>query len=108
MTELLVSRVCTAYPPQGPPFLARIGVFSPVVTEHQAWECKLSLDGILDDERNGFGVDQWDALQMGMQMIWVELSLKTKMGWRFAWSNGENMEIDELLPLWGKEVASKF
>lgn len=108
MTELFVSRVCTAYPPQGQAFVARIGVFAPAETEQQAWQCKLSLDGILDEERLGFGVDQWHALQMGMQMVWVELSFKAKIGWRFTWSNGEHMHIDELLPHWGEEVPPKF
>ena len=101
MTELFVSRVCTVYPPDGPEFVARIGVFAPVETEQQAWQCRLSLDGILNQERLGFGVGQWPALQMGMQMVWLELSLKAKMGWRFAWSNGESMEIRELPPQWG-------
>lgn len=36
-------------------------------------------------------------------MVWLELSLKSKIVWRFAWSNGENMEIDELLPLWERK-----
>ena len=108
MTELFVSRVCTVYPPQGEAFVARVGVFAPVATERQAWQCKLSLDGILDEERLGVGVDQWHALHMGMQMVWLELSLKAAMGWRFAWSNGEHMDIDELLPHWGREVATKF
>jgi hypothetical protein len=64
MTELFVSRICTAYPPQGQAFVARIGVFAPAETEQQAWQCKLSLDGILDEERLGFGVATFERMNM--------------------------------------------
>ena len=108
MSGLFVSRKCTAYAPQGPEFSVQIGIFAPALNEDQAWQCKLSLDGIMDADRVAYGVDQWHALQMGMQMIWVELTLKTAMGWRFSWFDGENMEPDELLPHWGREVAPEL
>jgi hypothetical protein len=108
MTDLFVSRTCTAYPPQGPAFLVEIGVFPPVATEQRGWQCKLSLDGVLDEERLAFGVDQWQALQMGMQMVWLEITFKAAMGWRFGWFNGESMDLAELLPHWGRQVAPTF
>lgn len=108
MTELFVSRTCIAYPPHGAAFMTRIGVFPPMSADQQVWQCKLSLDKILDEERIAFGADQWQALQAGMQMAWLELTLKTATGWRFSWWNGESMDVDELLPQWGKEVAPKF
>lgn len=108
MTELFVSRKCTVHSPQGPEFSVQIGVFAPGPIADRAWQCKLSLEGILDEDRVAYGVDQWHALQMGMQMIWMELSLKTAVGWRFSWFDGESMEPDELLPHWGQEVAPKL
>lgn len=108
MTELFVSRKCIVHPPQTPGFSIQIGVFPPAFTEDQAWQCKLSLEGIQDEDRVAYGVDQWQALQMGMQMIWIELSLKTAMGWRFSWLDGESMEPDEILPPWGREVAPEL
>lgn len=107
MTELFVSRKCTVYSPQGPEFSVQIGVFAPGTIADRAWQCKLSLEGILDEDRVAYGVDQWHALQMGMQ-IWMELSLKTAVGWHFSWFDGESMEPDELLPHWGQEVAPKL
>lgn len=108
MTDLFVSRTCFAHPPDRTSFSVQIGVFAPVSTEQQSWHCKLSLDGLLDEERLAFGIDQWQALQMGMQMVWLEVTLKTAMGWRFAWSNGDNMAPGALLPHWGTELAPKF
>jgi len=108
MTELFVSRKCTAHPPQGSGFSVQLGVFAPAATADRGWQCKLSLEGIQDEDRVAYGIDQWHALQMGMQMIWIELSLKTTMGWRFSWFDGESMEPDELLPHWGQEVAPKL
>jgi hypothetical protein len=108
MTEPIVSRACIAYPPGGPAFSTRIGVLPPTVDERQAWQCKLSVDGVLDEERIAFGADAWQALQMGMHMAWIELTLKTALGWRFGWPDGTGMALDELLPPWGVERAPKF
>ncbi|MBB6132666.1 hypothetical protein HD842_000777 [Massilia aurea] len=101
MTELFISRKCMVHPPQGSEFSVLIGVFAPEVTADQAWHCQLSFEGIQDKDRFAYGVDQRHALQMGVEMFWVELSFKTAMGWRFSWFGDERMEPDELLPHWG-------
>jgi hypothetical protein len=108
MTELFVSRGCIVHPPQGSKFSVQIGIFAPAATADLIWQCKLSLEGILEEERVAYGVDRWHALQMGIQIIWIEISLKTAMGWHFFWLDGKSMEPDELLPLWGQEVAPKL
>ncbi|WBS00626.1 hypothetical protein OU994_20175 [Pseudoduganella sp. SL102] len=100
----LVSRGCQVLAPGRPIFFARVGVFRPTQVEGKWWQCKLSLPGIVDDERVAFGCDEWDALQAGMQMVWIELDHKARTGWTFTWWNGESSDVNQLLPHWGREL----
>lgn len=100
----IVSRDCQVQPPGGPAFFTRVGVQQPVQKDGKWWECKLSLPGILEDDRVAFGVDEWDALQAGMQLVWIELDHKAKTGWEFSWWNGETTDVDQLLSQWGREL----
>jgi hypothetical protein len=104
MNDPIVTRECEVKPPSGMSFHTRVGVMRPVQRDGKWWECKLSLPGILEDERIAFGIDEWDALQQGMQLLWIELDHKAKTGWHFSWWNGESSDVNQLLPHWGREL----
>jgi hypothetical protein len=108
MTPLFVGIDCKACPPGGTPFEVRIGVCQPVPQEDHSWRCDLYLGDILREERCNFGLDEWSALQAGMQMVWIELAFRKSIGWRFEFWGGETTDVDVLLPQWGRALRPQF
>jgi hypothetical protein len=103
----MVSRGCQVQPPGRPAFFTKVGVMRPTQKDGKWWECRLSLPGILADERVALGADEWGALQMGMQLVWIEIDHKAQTGWQFFFWNGESSDVDQLLPHWGRELRPR-
>ncbi|QBE64909.1 DUF6968 family protein [Pseudoduganella lutea] len=108
VSQLFIGRDCKAYPPGREPFEVKVGIYQPVPQADHSWRCDLYLGDILKDERCGLGVDEWSALQAGMQMVWLELAFRKSVGWHFEFWDGQSDDVDELLPQWGQCLPSGF
>lgn len=105
MDNVIVKRKCTAISPDGERVDTFVGLRKPQKSEQQHWDCKLDFGALNFPERIAFGADEWQALQIGMHMMYVELNFKKMTGWNFYWFDGTTSDLEELWPYTSKNSS---
>ena len=106
MSNLIVERPCIAISPDGERIETCIGLEKPEQLDVYRWDCKLNFGKLDFEERRAFGIDGWQALQLGMEMMHVELDFKSLTGWKFLWFEGTSDNLEELWPYTHKSSSN--
>ncbi len=102
MSILVVERLLSVTTPSGDVFETSVGLRDVEQVGDFHWRCIVDLGRIKEEPRSAFGVDSWHVFQAGMQMVFVELNFKKCTGWKFNWLNGEEEDLQLLLPAVGR------
>ena len=62
------------------------------------WTCEIFIGELFNEPKHASGVDSWHAVQQGMVMIYMELKLRKTFGWEFSWFDGEESDLESILP----------
>jgi hypothetical protein len=102
--ELVVARQCSATSPQGETFNTEVGLTAPIEKSKFDWRFTVTLGAIDKVDREFTGVDQWNAIQMGMWQIYSDLKILQDHGWKFQFFDGEESHLSCLLPPVGRNL----
>ncbi|NVI81934.1 MULTISPECIES: hypothetical protein [unclassified Janthinobacterium] len=100
-----MKRVFCATAPDGEKFDTFLSIGIPQRMSENHWSCEVFIDKIFNEPKNVAGVDSWHAMQLAMNMIYMELRIRKKFGWGFSWFDGEEDDLKSLLPPLGQKAA---
>lgn len=98
MSNVIIKRQCLAISPTGVKTDTYVGLERPTKGDQPHWFCKLDFGKLDFPERMAIGIDEWQAFQLGMRMMYIELDFKMLTGWKFYWFNQSTDNLEELWP----------